>query len=290
MTEKVILKTQEPVYITGHQHPDSDSIVSAIAYAFFKRAMGMRAVPCRLGPVANEARYLLERFGFDEPVLLEDARKKLRDIELDPPDAISPQTMVYEAIQLMKDKDHSSYAVVDEENKVVGYVSRTDLADIGLGDTALNIELLKHTSADDIARIISGKVVYDDEQKHLNGKVSIVALAENGIGNYEVKDRIVIVGNHAEAEKGLIERGAGMLVVVWADEIREDVLESARVHHCPIVLSGHGTMNTSRYIFFAPKVNAEPSPFPVASGPLVSGEATKGISRRSESTGVGLQF
>ena len=171
MNTQTDLKSQEPVYVTGHQHPDSDSVVSAIAYSFFKRALGIRAVACRLGPLGNETRYLLERFGFDEPVLLKDARKTLKEIELDPPDAIHPDTTVYETIQHMKETGRASFAVVDEENRVVGYVSKSDLADIGLGDTAVGIELLRHTSVADVAKTISGTTVYDDDQLHLNGKV-----------------------------------------------------------------------------------------------------------------------
>ena len=45
-----------------------------------------------------------------------------------------------------------------------------------------------------------------------------------------------------------------MLIVVWADTVADEVIEEARVHHCPILLSGHGTMNTSRYLYFAPSV------------------------------------
>ena len=36
---------QEVIYITGHQHPDTDSIAAAIGYEFFKRANGIKAVP-----------------------------------------------------------------------------------------------------------------------------------------------------------------------------------------------------------------------------------------------------
>lgn len=254
MNTQTDLKSQEPVYVTGHRHPDSDSIVSAIAYSFFKRAQGVRAVPCRLGDISNETRYLLNRFGFEEPELLEDARKTLKEIELDPPESIRPDTTVYEAIQHMKELDRPSFAVTDEENRVVGYVSRSDLAEIGLGDTAMGIELLRHTSAEDIAKTLNGTILYSDPDLHLNGKVSIVALSEGGVANYEVKDRIVILGNDSEAEKQLIEQGAGMLIVVWAKGVDGDVLRTAEEHHCPVIISGHGTMNTSRYLFFAPRV------------------------------------
>lgn len=246
--------SQEPVYITGHKHPDTDSVVSAIAYALFKRMKGMKAVACRLGELSNETKYLLKRFGYDEPVLLEDARKTLSEIDLDPPEAIPAGLTVFETIRRMQETECPSLAVVDEKSKVIGFVSRSDLARLGLGDTAVGIELLQQTTVDEIVRTVSGTLLYDDPEVHLNGKVSIVALAEGGIENYEVKDRIVIIGNDPAAQKALIEKGAGMLIVVWADSVSEEVMEAAGIHHCPLVLSGHGTMNTSRYIFFAPRV------------------------------------
>ena len=96
---------QEPVYITGHQHPDTDSVVSAIAYALLKRALGVRAVACRLGPLSNETKYLLKRFGYEEPLLLEDARKTLAEIPTDSPLSISEDITIYETLHKMREPD-----------------------------------------------------------------------------------------------------------------------------------------------------------------------------------------
>ena len=248
------MEQQDPVYITGHQHPDTDSVASAIAYALFKRAMGIKAIPCRLGKLSNETKYLLKRFGFEEPMLLEDARKTLKEIDLDSPESISPETTVYETIRLMHETERSAFAVTDQEKKVIGFVSKSDLAKIGLGDTAVGIDLLQQTSTADIAKTISGRIIYDDPETHLNGKVSIIAMTKSGTDNYDIKDRIVIVGNDPVSERKLIQKGAGMLIVVWAEEIEPEVLEEAKKYHCPVIISGHGSMNTSRYIFFAPRI------------------------------------
>ena len=51
------MKKKSPVYITGHRHPDTDSIASSIAYAFFKKSMGIPAIPCRLGSLNSETEY-----------------------------------------------------------------------------------------------------------------------------------------------------------------------------------------------------------------------------------------
>ena len=91
---------------------------------------------------------------------------------------------------------------------------------------------------------------------HLNGKVSMIAMADRErISSYELTDRIIIVGDDAVTQKEAIEKGAGLMIIVWADSVSEEVLEAAKEHHCPIIISGHGAMNTSRYIFFATSVN-----------------------------------
>lgn len=245
---------KKTIYITGHRHPDTDSIVSAIAYAQFKERKGIHALPCRLGEINAETRYLLNRFNVEEPMLFEDARATLDEIDIDEPVTISPMTTMMEALQMMTDQNKQSLSVVTEQNKLMGMVTKSDLANIGLGDTALSIKLLKDTPTEFIAKTINGQVLYDDEDRHFNGKVSIIAIAETRLRNYELKDRLVIVGNDQDAQITAIAKGAGMLVVVWTDEVAEEVLEMAKIYHCPIIKSGHGTMNTTRYLFFAPPV------------------------------------
>lgn len=246
---------REPVYITGHQHPDTDSVVSAIAYAFFKRARdGIRAVPCRLGELNHETEYLLKRFGFEVPELLEDARKTLSEIELDAPESITPEMSMLETVRRMDEKERPSFAVVDQNQKVIGLVSKSDLANIALRDTASEIELLKQTDIYHISESINGTILYDEKETHVNGKVSIISLSTQKTANYDVRDRIVIIGDDTESQLALIRGGAGILIIVWAENVSEEVLEEAKKYHCPIIRSGHGSMNTSRYLYLAPPV------------------------------------
>ena len=247
------MTSQDPVYITGHQHPDTDSIASAIAYSFFKRSMGIRAIPCRLGSVNAESAWLLKRFGFEEPMLLTDARVRLSDITLDPPTFIKPDTTIFESLRQMEEQGHTYCGVVDDEMHLLGLVTKGDIAQVGLGDTHHNIDILSKTPLDNFVKTLDGKLIYRDDAMHLNGKVSMIAMAEIAqLDAYQIEDRIVILGSNSVAQRHAIERGAGLLIIVWANSVEPDVIELAKAHHCPIIISGHGAMNTSRYIYFAP--------------------------------------
>lgn len=245
-----------PIYITGHQHPDTDSVASAIAYAFFKRSLGTPAVPCCLGKLNEETRYLLNRFHFQEPQLLTDARITVGEVAMDPPTYISPETTIFECLQQMQQGNRTYCGVVDQEKKLIGMVTKSDISVIGLYDTARSIAIMAQTPLENIRKTLDGKVIYDDPAMVLNGKVSVIAMTQSArLEHYDVEHRIVICGSDQEAQKQVIRQGAGLLIVVWADTIQADVIEAAKLHHCPIVISGHGAMNTTRYIYFAPSAS-----------------------------------
>jgi len=250
----LIPKEINRIYITGHKHPDSDSICSAIAYARLKQIQGADAVACRLGEINRETKYILDKFGVEEPMILDDARMTLQEIEIDSPLTIFPETTIYEAWQLMNATGRQALLVTDADMHLVGMLTNSNLSAVAMGDTARSIELLRQTPVEYIAKTIKGDLIYKPEKTRLNGKVSIVAVAENKLERYELSDRIVIVGNDEEAMHQAIEKNAACLVIVWCDNIPQSVIEHAAQKDCVIIKSGHGTLNTSRYIYYSSPV------------------------------------
>lgn len=59
------------VLVFGHKNPDTDTITSAIVYAYLKQQIGVEAEAVRLGEVNNETKYALEKFGFEAPRLID---------------------------------------------------------------------------------------------------------------------------------------------------------------------------------------------------------------------------
>lgn len=63
----------QPLYVIGHQQPDTDTICSALAYARLKQTQGVDAVPARAGEVNPETQFVLNHWDVQTPSLLEDA-------------------------------------------------------------------------------------------------------------------------------------------------------------------------------------------------------------------------
>ncbi len=69
------------IYIIGHKNPDTDSVVSAIAYADLKRQLGFKnVVPARAGVLNRQTAFILKQLNVKPPILIQDVRIKVKDI------------------------------------------------------------------------------------------------------------------------------------------------------------------------------------------------------------------
>ena len=57
------------LYTCGHIIPDSDSVCSAISLAYLLNKIGRAATPARQGELNPETKFILDKFGFEAPVL-----------------------------------------------------------------------------------------------------------------------------------------------------------------------------------------------------------------------------
>ena len=76
----------DPIYVTGHRNPDTDSIVAAMAYAALRNAVGDREYEAAcLGHVSDETQLVLDRFGFQPPKRITNMYTQVKDLDFDRP-------------------------------------------------------------------------------------------------------------------------------------------------------------------------------------------------------------
>ena len=109
----------DTIYITGHRNPDTDSIVSAMAYAALKNALGDRQYQAaRLGQISDETQAVLNRFGAQPPMLITNLRTQVQDLDYDTPPILSPGVTVSRAWQMMQ-KDKLSVLPIANEGRTL---------------------------------------------------------------------------------------------------------------------------------------------------------------------------
>ena len=94
----------KPVIVIGHRNPDTDSICSAIAYANLKQKItGKSYVARAAGHPNEETRYVLQRFGVEQPEYLATVEPLVRDVELQRIEGIPAELSLKDAWNLMKE-------------------------------------------------------------------------------------------------------------------------------------------------------------------------------------------
>ncbi|MEK3763865.1 MULTISPECIES: manganese-dependent inorganic pyrophosphatase [unclassified Solibacillus] len=68
--------------VFGHKNPDTDTITSAIVYAYLKQQLGVDAEAVRLGELNNETKFALEKFGFEAPRLIGNVKEEASQVIL----------------------------------------------------------------------------------------------------------------------------------------------------------------------------------------------------------------
>lgn len=73
-------KETNDIFVVGHVNPDTDSIASAMGYAWLLQDQGVSAIAARAGQLNPQTTWVLNHLGIEPPVLLSDASPRFSTI------------------------------------------------------------------------------------------------------------------------------------------------------------------------------------------------------------------
>ena len=113
---------QNQVYVIGHVNPDTDSIASAMGYAWLLRERdGMDTIASRAGPINPQTAWVLKQLNLDPPFLLTDASPRFQSVT-QRLDSLRPEAQLGAAWTLAS-RTGGVAPVVDDENKPYGIIN-----------------------------------------------------------------------------------------------------------------------------------------------------------------------
>ena len=233
---------EDNILIFGHKNPDTDSICSALAYAEMKRRVGENAIACRLGPLNEETKFILKKFGFENPLLMKDARSQLRDIEMDTPNFINENASVNEAWKTIAKSNNISLFVMSDENKIVGILSTSNLSMVRMNEKKEMHRLMATASLQAISKTVEGSIVVEPTTYSDNGRVYVVTLNESSDYDQDFKGSICILSDGHQKQKQLINVGAKCLIITCNEQVDSEILRLATAKNCGIITTKLDTM------------------------------------------------
>ncbi|PKM95121.1 MAG: manganese-dependent inorganic pyrophosphatase [Firmicutes bacterium HGW-Firmicutes-1] len=127
--ELKILGDRKPIHIFGHLNPDTDSICSAIAYAYLKNRIdpSMEYIPAALGMVNEETGYVLKYYGVEEPKVISHLKPQVLDIEFMESTCVHEMDSLKKVLEAIIGQVGRSVPVVDDSERLIGIVSISDV-------------------------------------------------------------------------------------------------------------------------------------------------------------------
>ena len=240
----------EQIYVTGHRNPDTDSIVSAMAYAALRNATGDRQyAAARLGHISDETRLILNLFGFEPPLLIKSMHTQVLDLDYDVPPILHEAVTVNRVWSAMEDDKHiSAIPITDDEGRLRGMMTAGDIAAYDM--QTVEAPRLREVPLFNILSVLEGQLLGETEEvvNTISGEVVLALPQSSELPPFRQKDTVLICGNQPDMLQRAVEFGVACIILCQA-ELPDSVRDASR-NTC-IISTPFDSYRTVRRIFQA---------------------------------------
>ena len=243
-------KINTPINVIGHTNPDTDSLCSAIAYAYLKRKVtGENYVPKRAGQINAESKFVLEYFKVGIQDYLGDVRTQVMDIDVNRVPGVAGHISLKNAWKIMKEDMLQTLPIVDDEGYLTGLITVEDIAKSYMDVYDSCVIANSWTPFRNIVETLNGEMLNGDiDERVSSGKCLIAAANPDLMESYIEKDDIVILGNRYESQLCAIEMGARCIIVCDGAKVSFTISKLAEENGCFIIRTPYDTFTASRMI------------------------------------------
>ena len=235
------------VYVVGHRNPDTDAVVSAMAYAALRNAAGDRNyVAGRLDHLSDETKRMLAKFGFQSPVRIKDVRTQVSDIEFDKPPVLEPSATLNRAWKTMNDGGTTSIPVVNSDGTLFGTLSAGDIATYTLG-TVENPHITD-LPLFNLLGVIEGQIAKDGKSADtISGDITIALPVNGNLPSFTDSDKIVLCGNQPDMIKYALGKNVNALILCGVN-IDKDLIDQYKDRDTCVIYTPFDALRTSKMI------------------------------------------
>ena len=238
----------DPIYVTGHKNPDTDSIVAAMAYAALRNACGDREYTAAcLGRVSDETQQVLDRFGFQPPMHITNVFTQVRDLVYDTPPLLGTAVTVGRAWEILQqERNNTAVPVTNEDGTLYGMLSREDVANYNMAQATLGV--LDEVPLFNVLSVLEGRVLNEagENTDTIMGELVIALPQSRENLLFNRRNTIVLCGHQPDMIRRALEMNVRALVVCQAEI--DDELRNLPTTTC-IISTPHEAYRAARLIF-----------------------------------------
>lgn len=242
--------TKNQIYVIGHKNPDTDSICSAIAYAYLKNQTDEgEFVAKRAGSISTETQYVLDRFQVKTPEYVPNVKTKVSDMEIRYTQGVKKNISLKKAWTILNETKGTTLPIVTDDNMLEGLISIGDIARSYMAVIDSAILSKARTQYKNILETLDGTLYVGDEEAYFEkGKVVVAASSPEVMEAYIESDDMVILGNRYETQICAIEMNAGCIILCGDAKVTKTIQILAREKNCSIIATPYDTYTVAHLI------------------------------------------
>ncbi|MEN6320902.1 MAG: putative manganese-dependent inorganic diphosphatase [Syntrophaceae bacterium] len=245
------MKREKQTLIFGHRNPDTDSIVSAIAYAELKQIMGLaQCFAARCGNVNLQTEYILKRFNVPSPEFMSELIPKVKNYMSYLPTTVPHDMPLWHALETLNKGNFKMLPIVDGEGRLRSILHFNAFAQNMLKKVDPNRKGVFPTSVAHMVKTLGAQpVTIFNGETVFQAQIVVAAYDletfKEHINAMPLPNTIVLVGNRNDVQEYVIERKARVLVVTGGRSVGRELKKRAEENGVSILISPYDTSTTS---------------------------------------------
>ena len=268
---KFMYTSKKEIYIFGHKNPDTDSICSAIGYAYLKNQIASHIkqkdeslnafvyaqetpqntvyLARRAGQLGPETEYVLKRFNTSAPTYINDVRAQVGDIDIRKVEGVSDNLSLKQAWTIMRTVNIATLPILNKDKTLKGLITIGDIARSYMAVYDNTILAKSQTPYDNILDALDGEMIVGSHEGRVTaGKVAIAAANPDLIREHIEPGDAIILGNRYETQLCAIEEHASLLIVCEGSPVSRTIQKIAESNGCSIISTHYDTYTVARLI------------------------------------------
>ena len=201
------------VYVVGHKNPDTDTVVSAIAYTALRNAMGEREYSAAyLDHIPDGTLHTLNRYGFEAPERIHNVYTQVCDLDFDTPPALHKSVTMDRAWREMQEHKLGHIPVINEDGSLYGLLSDDHIAEYNM-QSIVNYRV-ENIPLFNLQSVLEGQMLNEScTANEISGEVCIALPQNCDAFLFSKKESIVICGSQPDMIRRALDLGAACVIL-----------------------------------------------------------------------------
>jgi manganese-dependent inorganic pyrophosphatase len=251
---------EKTIYVIGHRNPDTDSVVSAAAYAAMKQAQGLpHCRAARAGKISPQTEYIFDRFGVPVPEYLPDLVPKAAYYISEPPVTVPEEVSVWEALERMQQEGQRVLPIVDKNGVYRSMFHYRAFSRYIITHINPAKKSAFPVSIDHLVRLLSALPLTLFKSQEVRMSPIVVAAASFDFFQTHLEDgtpeeSLVIVGDRRDIQRHCIEQPVRALILTNGMTLDAELRALAEKNHVSVISSPYDTSSTAMLIIYSAPV------------------------------------